>query len=169
MFRAIRLGGFSAILAGALRALASFVPGTTPRVNVLYFVIDVLLLVGLAALYGFLHARIGLTGRIGLALAMIAAGALIVKDVGILSPQAYPAAALAFTLGLDIFAISSLRAGDLPRWILVLWLASSVLGPLGYFTPKLSVLFVISGLMFGIGFAGAGVEMWRARRPVRLS
>ena len=157
--RLIRLGGVAAFLAGVLRAIAAVVPANAAHIAMLYMAIDVLLLFGLIGLWGLLRDRAAFAGRAGLVVALLASIALIAKDVGILPSNIYATAALAFALGLDVFALVSWRAKILPRWILLCWLTSTLVGPIGFFIPTWSVLFMISGVMFGIAFAGAGVKM----------
>jgi hypothetical protein len=66
--------------------------------------------------------------------------------------------------GVDLFAIGSWRSRTFARWILMLLILSTVIGPIGFFTPSLAVLFAASGILFGIGFLSAGISMWLPRR-----
>ena len=157
--RLIRLAGVAAFLAGVLRAIAAFVPASALHVNKLYLAIDVLLLFGLFGFWKLLRNQTAFAGLVGLGVAMFASAALIAKDVGVLPSNMYAGAALAFALGLDVFALVSWKARSLPRWILLCWIAASLIGPIGYFLPTWSGLFTISGVMFGIAFSGAGVKM----------
>ena len=172
MFRFIRLCALAAILAGLLRATASFIPETTPRVFALYLAIDVLLLSGLIGLYLFSFIDGKILGRLGFVLMCVALLVLMARDVGIVTPSAYAGAAALFSLGLDLFAIQTLRTRKIPVWIPFGWILSTIVGPVGFFVPTLRFLFAISGLLFGIAFMGAGVVMWRrsnslkATRPV---
>src|SRR5438128_911980 len=154
-----RPGGLAAILAGLLRGIASFVPGSARGVEILYFITDVFIFFGVIGLYGFQRVQIGLAGRVGLVVATIAISVLIGHDVALISANAYPVGALVFALGLDLFAIDSLRTRNLPRWIPIFWILSTIVGPVGYFAPGFAALFVISGLLFGVAFAGAGLLM----------
>ena len=153
----IRLSGLAAIVAGILRVIASFVPGTTPRVMLLYLVIDVFLLFGSIGLYWFQLDKIGLAGTLGFALQVVGILTLIGRDVAIFGASLYPIGALMFAAGLDLLAVASWKAKKFPRWILLLWILSTIAGPIGYFAGGLSVLFVLSGVLFGFGFAGAGI------------
>ena len=161
MFNAIRLCAIAAILAGLLRATASFIPETTANVYVLYFLIDLFLLTGVIGLY--LSSMTGgkMVGRLGFVLMCSALLVLIARDVGVVTPDAYALAAALFSLGLDLFAIQALRTRKIAVWIPVSWILSTIGGPVGFFVPTLHFLFVISGLLFGIAFMGAGVVMWR--------
>jgi hypothetical protein len=153
----IRLCGLAAIVAGVLRGIASFIPGTTPRIMALYFFTDVFLLFGSIGIYGVQSEKIGLTGTLGFLLQVVGALILIVRDVAVLGSGAYLIGALMFAAGLDLFAADSWRGKRFPRWILVLWVLSTIVGPIGYFSEGLFVLFIISGVLFGLGFAGGGI------------
>ena len=161
MLKITRSCAIAAILAGLLRATASFVPETTANVYVLYFLIDLFLLTGVIGLY--LSSMTGgkMLGRLGFVLMCSALLVLIARDVGIVTPDAYALAAALFSLGLDLFAIQTLRTRKMAGWIPVSWILSTVVGPVGFFVPTLHFLFAISGLLFGIAFMGAGVVMWR--------
>lgn len=167
MFRIIRLCALAAILAGLLRATASFIPEATPGVFILYFLIDLFLLSGVIGLY--LSSVIGgkVLGRVGFVVMCVALLLLIARDVGVVTPNAYAGAAALFSLGLDLFAIQVLRTGKIPVWIPIGWILSTIIGPVGFFVPNLHFLFAISGLLFGIAFIGAGVLMWRLDSSLR--
>jgi hypothetical protein len=70
-----------------------------------------------------------------------------------------------FAVGLDLFAIASWKSKTLPRWILILLILSTVVGPIGFFTSSLTALFAVSGILFGIGFASAGIAVYLPRGP----
>ncbi|NJM99396.1 MAG: hypothetical protein HC800_21675 [Phormidesmis sp. RL_2_1] len=158
----IRLGGLAAILAGILRGVNSFIPinafsGATP---ILYLLTDIFLLFGVIGIYGFQHQESKLWGFCGFLLAII--GIATIRTGAIAGINLYPIGALTFAAGLSLFAVGSWIARKLPRWISVFWVLSTVVGFIGYFIPGLSLLFVISGVIFGIGFAGAGIKIWSA-------
>ena len=155
----IRACGLAAVLAGILRGLSSVVPATTPRIMLLYFVIDVLLLFGSIGLYGFGRDEIGLLGTLGVVLTIAGTLILIARDVAIFGERIYPVGALMFAVGLDLLAVGSWRARKFPRWILLLLILSTVIGPIGFFAGGLGILFVASGILFGIGFAAAGMTI----------
>ena len=156
----IRFCAVSAILAGALRAISSFIPDTTPKIYLLYFAIDLFLLFGIAGFFRTFVAASNVFGLVGLAFMFLALMILIARDVGVLSPDAYAGGAGTFSLGLDLFAIHLLRTRKISRWIPIAWICSTVLGPIGFFVPRLHFLFAISGLLFGVAFTAAGVAMW---------
>jgi hypothetical protein len=158
----IRLGGLAAIVAGILRGVNSFVPSSTPSVAIaiLYLLTDIFILFGIIGIYGFQHQESRLWGFFGFLLAII--GIAMIRTGAIAGVNLYPIGASTFTVGLSLFAIGAWIAKKLPRWVSVCWVLSTIVGFIGYFIPSLSLLFVISGVIFGIGFAGAGIEVWSA-------
>ena len=155
----IRVSAIAAIVVGLLRATTAFIPETTPKVYVLYFVIDVLLLIGVIGLHWSSVAGGKIGGRLGFALMCIALLVLIARDIGAVPSSAYAGAAAAFSLGLDVFAIQSLRTGKISSWIPISWILSTIIGPVGFFVPGLQFLFAVAGLLFGVAFTSAGVVM----------
>jgi len=155
----IRLGGLAAVLAGILRVFSSVLPTTSPRIMALYLVIDILLLISSIGLFEFQRLEAGIPGTLAVLLQVLGALILIGRDLAILSDAFYPIGALTFAVGLDLFAITSWKAKTLPRWVLLLLILSTVIGPIGFFSPSLFFLFEASGIVFGIGFASAGTAI----------
>ena len=158
-----RIYAVSAILAGILRAITSFIPEATPRVLLIYLAVDLFLLFGVVGLYGFVVGASRFLPLLGTALMILALVVLIGRDLGLASANIYVGAAATFSLGLDLFAIHLLQTRKMPSWIPVAWLVSTIVGPLGFFVSQLHFLFAISGLIFGMAFAAAGVMMWLRR------
>ena len=156
-------GGLAAILAGVLRGIASFVPSSpSVALELLYFATDVCILFGIMGLYGFQHEETRLWGFFGFLLATIGIGLIIGPDGEISGVNMYTVGTLIFAAGISLLAIGSWIANRLPRWAPACWIISTVLGFIGYFVKGLDLLFVISGVIFGIGFAGAGIKVWSA-------
>lgn len=126
----------------------------------LYLVIDVLLLISSIGLFEFQRVQAGALGSSAILLEAVGALILIARDLAVLSDAFYPIGALTFAIGLDLFAIASWRSRTLPRWILILIILSTVIGPIGFFSAHLASLFVASGLIFAIGFASMGVAIY---------
>ncbi len=164
--RLIRWGALAAILAGLLRGIASLTP-TTPSagLQIFYFAIDVLLLLGAIDVYAFQKQEIGRWGFVGYLLALIGAGLLIGHDVVSAVAFLYPVAAFLFAVGISVLAIRSWAANILPHWTSALLITSTIAGILGFVVKGFDILFVISGVIFGIGFIGAGLTVWL--HPVR--
>ncbi len=156
----IRWGGLAAIIAGILRGVNSFLPSSTPGVPIelLYLLTDILIILGLIGLYGFQHQESKLWGFWGFLLAII--GIAVIRTGTISGIKVYAIGASIFVVGLSLFAVGSWLAGKLPRWVSIVWVLSTTVGFVGYFLPGFSLLFTISGVLFGIGFAGAGLQVW---------
>ena len=156
----IRLGGLAAILAGILRGVNSFVPSDAPSAAILHLLTDIFILFGIIGIYGSQHQEARLWGFFGFLLTII--GIAIIRTGAIAGVSLYSIGALVFAAGLSLLAVGSWIARKLPRWVPIFWVLSSIVGFIGYFVPGLSLLFVISGIIFGIGFAGAGIKVWSA-------
>jgi len=164
--RLLQWSGLAAVLAGLLRGIASFTPtAASAGMQLLYFTIDVLLLLGAIGVYAFQKQETGRCGFVGFLLALIGAGLLLGHDVVNALAFLYPVAAFLFAVGISALAICSWAANTLPRWVSALLIASTILGILGFVVKGLDVLFVISGVIFGIGLIGAGFTVWL--QPVR--
>lgn len=157
----LRLGGLAAIIAGILRGINSFLPTNLPSVTleILYLITDVFILFGIMGIYGFEHQESGMWGFVGFLLAIVGTGIIIGPDGSIGSVNMYPVGSLILAAGLVLLAVGSWSAQKFPRWVPSCWVLSTIVGFIGYFSPGLNLLFVISGVIFGIGFAGAGFKI----------
>jgi|SRR5215813_6618120 len=158
----IRICAVCTILAATLRAISSFIPDTTPRIYVLYFAIDLLLLLAVTGLFRS-NVGAGLLGYLGCALMLPALVLLIARDIEVAPASVYAVGAALFSLGLNLFAIQLLRNRKFPAAIPLAWILSTIVGSIGFFVPRFHFLFAISGLIFGLAFAAAGVAIWSLR------
>ena len=157
----IRWGGLAAVLAGILRGIASFTPtAASVGLQIFYFAIDVLLLLGVIGVYAFQKQETGRWGFFGFVLALIGAGLLIGHDVDNAIVFLYLVVAFLFVVGISVLVIRSWVAKTLPCWVSVFLITSTLVGILGYVIKGFDVLFVISGVIFGIGFLRAGLTVW---------
>jgi hypothetical protein len=158
-----RLGGASALIAAALRAVGSVVPSApeTTTLAGLYLVTDVFILLGLIGWYVAQHERVRLSGLLGFVVSVVGV-AVIRSNGGFPGVDTYSIGAPLLVIGLIVLAASAWRAGLIAAWVPGALLVAAVLGPLGYLAPGWSPLFAASGLAFSVGFGGAGVYLWRA-------
>ncbi len=158
----IRWGGLAAVLAGALRAAVSFWPSSDPDVaqELLYLLIDLLILFGILGVYGFLGEQSGVVGFLGFLLAVIGTAIITGPDGEIGGVDMYPVGSAVLAVGLVLLAVGSWKEARLPRWVPVLWIFAAVLGFAGGAFEGLESLFVVSGVAFGVSFIGAGVRVW---------
>jgi hypothetical protein len=166
----IRLGGIAAIIAGILRGINSFLPANLPSVTVeiLYLITDIFILFGIMGIYGFEHQESRLWGFLGFLLAIVGTGIIMGPDGSIGGVNMYPVGSLILAAGLTLLAIGSWIANKFPRWVPVFWILSTIVGFIGYFSPGLHLLSIGSGVIFGIGFARAGIEVWSASGKRRV-
>lgn len=160
----IRLGGLAAILAGVLRVGTSFIPYSNSKPGValelLYLIIDVLILLGLLGVYGHQNEVVGRWGFLGFLLALIGTAINVGPDGKIGVVEMYVVGSLMISVGLSILAIGTWNAKRLPRTVPLLWVMSTVVGVGGYLIGGPTVTFVIAGLAFGLAFIVAGVKIW---------
>jgi hypothetical protein len=158
----VRTGGLVAIAGGLLRTAGSFAP-VVIRSGVaresLYIVVDVCLTVGLIGFYLQRSKSIGWPGAAGLALAL-GGIATVRANRAISTVDLYPAGALATACGVIIVSATAWMAHKIPAWIPVAFLLSTFVGIVGSVVEGANTLFVWSGMIFGIAFAGLGFEMW---------
>jgi hypothetical protein len=158
----VRLAALAAIAGGLLRAAASFAPmiiSSDRGRESLYVVVDVCLAVGLIGWWTRRSAGLGRQGLFGLVLAL--AGIVAIRANHFISVvDLYPAGALAVALGMIVVSVSAWIVRTLPGWVPVMFLLSLLLGVVGSVVKDASVLFVCSGVMFGVAFVRVGVDTW---------
>lgn len=158
----MRTAGLVAIAGGLLRTASSFAPvviSSDLARESLYIVVDVCLTVGLIGFYVQRSKSIGWPGAAGLALAL-GGIATVRANRAISTVDLYPAGALAIACGVIVVSASAWRAHKIAGWIPVAFLLSTLVGILGSVVQDPDTLFVWSGMIFGIAFAGLGFEIW---------
>lgn len=161
----VRTGGLVAIAGGLLRTAGSFAPVVIRSVlarESLYIVVDVCLTVGLISFYLPRSKSIGWPGAVGLALAL-GGIATVRANPAISTVDLYPAGALAIACGVIVVSASAWRVRKIPGWIPAAFLLSTLVGILGNVLRDANTLFIWSGMIFGIAFAGLGFEIWTSR------
>jgi hypothetical protein len=157
-----RAGALAAIAGGVLRAAASFAPaaiGSPFARESLYLAVDVCLTAGLLGFWKLRAAALGRRGAAGLAIAL--AGVATIRANHFISPvDLYSAGALAFACGVIVVSASAWAGHKMPAWVPVMFLLSTLAGLVGGLVRDASVLFVWSGVMFGVAFVGLGVQDW---------
>jgi hypothetical protein len=158
----IRAGALGAIVGGALRVAAAFAPTLIASDSLresLYVVIDVCLAAGLLAFYSGRSADVGRLDTAGLVLAL--GGIVAVRANRLISTiDLYPIGALAIACGVVGLSVSAWRVKRIRGWMPAVFALSTVVGMFGTVVQGAGVLFVWSGVLFGVAFAGLGVETW---------
>ena len=156
----LRAGAVAAVAGGGLRIAASFAPAalSAAAARGLYATVDACLAASLIAFYSIPGLR--RSGAYGLTMAL--AGIAVVRVGAALSViRLYPAGALAVAIG-GVALSSSLRADRLvPGWLPVAFGLSMLLGIAGSGIAGADQLFVWSGVLLGVGFAGLGLNVWK--------
>jgi len=159
----VRGGGAAAILAGVLRAAASFAWGSEVERQVLYLIVDLLLLLGVFAAYAQNHEVLGRWGAAGF-LTTVAGIVLVRSGRAIPGLDLYPAGALSVSIGWVLLGLDWRRTANGPALVPVLFALSLVTGLAGHVVPGAAGLFVASGVIFGAAMVGVGgfITLFRA-------
>lgn len=154
----VRVGGGAAILAGVLRTAGSFAfQGSELERQSLYFIVDLLLLLGVFAAYAQHHEALGRWGAA--AFLTTVAGILLVRSSrAVPGLDLYPAGALSVAVGWMLLSLSWWRRANGPAFVPILFGLSIVTGLLGRIVPR-APLFVASGAIFGAAVVGAGRQV----------
>jgi hypothetical protein len=154
----VRAGGAAAILAGVLRAASSFASGADEvERQALYFIIDLLLLLGAFAAYAQHHDAVGGWGAAGFLTTVV--GILLVRSSrAVPGLDLYPAGALSVAIGWVLLSLAWWRTAKGPAFVPVLFVLSFVTGLVGQAVSRAS-LFVASGVMFGAAVTGVGRQV----------
>ena len=153
--------------AGILRAATSFISYSARdvKIELLYLVIDLLLVFAIVAVYAYVHERSGWTGLVGFVLALAGTSSIVGPDCTLGGVDMYVVGATTLSVGLVGLSLGAWRRVVLPRAVCALWVGSTLIGIGGYFSQGPGVLFALAGLAFGVGFLLAGLRMWREPEP----
>lgn len=164
----ITLGAYGAILGGALRIIAAFVPFTpeSAALEAFYAVIDLSLMAGLAAIYGAHASRFGLVGLAGFLLAFAGLASIIGPDPMMFGIDFYQLGVGVIGLGTVLLGLRMVVLQGL-RTPGSCWLLAFVAGLVAS-TGIGAVAFMLAGILFGAGFVAAGVALLRRGQPGRL-
>ena len=154
----LRVGGAAAILAGVLRVASSFASGGSEiERQALYFIVDLLLLLGVFAAYAQNHEAVGRSGAAGFLTTVV--GVLLVRSSQkVPCLDLHPTAALLVAIGWVLLSLAWWRTAEGPAYVPVLFVLSIVTGLVGQIVSRAS-LFVASGVIFGAAVAGAGRQV----------
>jgi len=162
----IRAGGWAAIIGGGLRAASSFLAGGDEvERQSMYFVIDLLLLLGVFAAYAQNEGHLRRLGMAGFLITVT--GILLVRSSrAVPGVDLYPAGALSVAVGWVLLTLDWSRTSG-PVFVPALFLLSVVTGLIGQIAPHAVTLFIASGVIFGAAMIGVGRQILLAatKRP----
>lgn len=156
--------GVSCCIGGVLRVLAAFLPWDSgaPGLEILALMIDLALLYGVIGIYLLYAGALGLAGLIGFLLASAGIASIVGPDTQIAGLDTYRLGSQVIALGLLILSVQLLRAGAL-QVPAALWVFSVVAGAGGLLLGHEAQGFLVAGVLFGLGFLRAGLQMVRAQ------
>jgi hypothetical protein len=161
----LRLSGAAAIAGGALRIAAAF-PITSDAVTLewLYTTVDVLLLFGLMGIYLARAERLGFLGLASFAVAVAALSFIGGPDADPFGFNTYEQGAYALAIAMVGLSLAWLRVGERPIGPPLCWFGSAIAAGVLALVPALSAYeFMAAGILFGLGFALAGIPLLRPR------
>src|SRR5438094_6210699 len=127
----VRVGGWAAILAGVLRAAGSFASGGSEvERQSLYFIVDLLLLLGVFAAYTPNHEALERWGAAGF-LTTVAGILLVRSSRAVPGLDLYPAGALSVAIGWVLLSLDWWKRATGPAFVPVLFVLSIVTGIVG--------------------------------------
>ena len=116
----------------------------------LYATIDPCLAAGLCSVFLPRRHRLPSAGAVGFVMALLA---LVAVRLGrFTSVDIYPVAAGGVAIGALLLAVSESMARRVPGWVPFAFVASLVIGGAGTLVTGARVLFVASGVIFGMAF-----------------
>jgi len=155
----LKLGGVAAIAGGALRLGEPLLKAafTGDALQLSYFAIDVLLLLGLVGWYIWRAEKLGIAGLIGFVSGVV--GILAIRSANLFGTQGYMLGATLLLVGLAVMNTPALIHREGPICPPLLWLIAFVcgVGSLAY-----APLAFVAGTAFGIGYIFAGISLLRA-------
>jgi hypothetical protein len=158
----VRIGGTAAILAGVLRAATSFASGAGDiEQQVLYFIVDLLLLLGVLAVYAQHHQVVGVAGAVGF-LATIAGILLVRSSRAIAGLDLYPIGAVTVATGWVLLSVAWWKRAQGSGFVPFLFVLSMITGSIGQLAAPASPLFLASGIIFGAAIVGVGRGVLKA-------
>lgn len=152
-------GALCAVSGGALRIASTFVPYTavSPILELLYGTVDVLMLLGLVAIYVSVAERCGWTGLAGFLIGASALASIVGPDSNRFGVDFYLVGAACLLFGLSALSVALLFARTL-RAAAILWIVAFVMSITGAIAHQ-PLLISASGLLFGLAFLMAGLNL----------
>lgn len=154
--RLFRFGACAAICGGALRIAAAFIlyMPQSPHLEMFYALIDLLLLFGLGAIYLHEAARLGVSGLAAFSVTFAGLASIVGPDATAFGIDVYELGAALAALGLAAFGVRLIIAGRM-----ILAAAAWVIVPIASLWNSDGLGFMIAGILFGLGFVTAGVDV----------
>jgi hypothetical protein len=155
-----KTAGIAAIIGGVLRIISSFVPFQPDVVwmEVVYFIVDYCLLIGLSGFYLILANQLGVLGLITYFVSSVGLSSIVGPDPVYLGVDLYQVGGGVILFGLTALGVQSLVRG-LAHLQSGLWIASFIFSTCAVLMSQQSLISV-TGILFGLGFVVSGLEMF---------
>lgn len=159
------LSGAAAIAGGLLRIFVAFSLVNDPvTLEWLYTGIDVLLLFGVMGIYLARAERLGFLGLASFSVAVAALSFIGGPDADPFGFSTYEQGAAALAIAMVGLSIAWLQRGERPIWAPLCWFGSVVaVGAFALVPALASYGLTAAGVLFGLGFALAGMDLVRPR------
>lgn len=168
MKRFASLCAFAAIIGGALRIAATFIPYAPHDawLEALYGVIDLGMLFGLVGVYGLVDGAVGIVGLAGFFVAIIGLSSIVGPDANEFGVDFYLAGSAVFILGLAALALQCVRVRMLvPAG--VTWLLAAA-AAIAFSVTGAGVASAAAGVLLGIGFVAYGFTQLHGKSRVEV-
>jgi hypothetical protein len=151
-----------------MRLFSPFVDIDGQRLQVVWLVTDVFLLLGLTGIYGYSRKLLGLTGMVGFTLAVI--GVLVVRSSGaeVFGPRTYAYGAVVWTVGMAVLAFPMLLRGVGHMVAAGFWTLALLIGIFSVTRTGQSWGVVAAGVAFSLGYIAAGLPLFRKPKEETL-
>jgi len=154
--------GVAAVIGGGLRIADCFTGSVIDMTTLdrMYFATDVFLMLGLAGWYFSRAGRLGSPGLTGFVLSAV--GILVIRSAQLFEPRGYMIGSVLFLIGLTVMNVLTILRRDGAIAAPVLWNIALVFGILALTSGPIAS---IAGVIFGLGYIAAGIELWRHPVP----
>lgn len=155
------MGAAAAVIGGALRIVSTFIPyqADAAWLEALYGAIDLCLLVGLIGIHFTTADVTGAPGLVAFLVALAGVASIVGPDTVAFGVDFYRIGALVFVIGLAGLGVVLWARGVL-RLAAACWGLTLVSSLASAAVPQ---AFLAAGLLLGVGYVLAGVQVWRGR------
>lgn len=159
----IKVYSTACFLGGLLRVISSFIDSESAieSIEVLYIVIDLCLILGLVGFYSVYRANLFWLGHLGFAIAICGLAFIAGPDTDIFGSSAYQIGSPIVGVGLLLLSFNLIKA-KLCGLVVPLSLMGSVVIGLVSMLVISNLLFIVTGVLFGVGFMALGTQVWRS-------
>lgn len=160
----IKVYSAACFLGGLLRVVSCFgdYESATESIEILYIATDLCLVLGLIGFYSVYRARLFWLGHLGFAVTICSLSFIAGPETEILGVSVYQVGSPFVGLGVLLLSINLLRA-NLCGYVAPVSLTASVATGLISMLVGGSLLFFVTGALFGVGFMALGIQVWLSR------